>query len=61
MQQKDIPTGRDPATVLENIREVSEKFALNRNERQRRRELHSEDFDLLKNAGFLLCACGALK
>ena len=46
MQQKSTPTGKDPATVLENIREVSQKFALNRNERQRRRELHSEDFDV---------------
>lgn len=43
------------ATVLENIKEISKTFALDRNERQRRRELNREDFDLLRDAGFLLC------
>ncbi|MCH8062839.1 MAG: acyl-CoA/acyl-ACP dehydrogenase [Chloroflexi bacterium] len=56
MQQQNTPVARDPATVLANIREISKTFALNRNERQRRRELHREDFDLLRDAGFLLCA-----
>lgn len=54
--RQNTPVERDPATVLGNIREISKTFALNRNERQRRRELHREDFDLLRDAGFLLCA-----
>lgn len=41
-------------TILENIKEVSDEFAQNRPERQLRRELHQEDFDLLKDAGFNL-------
>ena len=54
--RQNTPVERDPVTVLGNIREISKTFALNRNERQRRRELHREDFDLLRDAGFLLCA-----
>jgi alkylation response protein AidB-like acyl-CoA dehydrogenase len=42
--------------ILENIKEVSEKFQTNLAERQLRRELHKEDFDLLKEAGFNLMA-----
>ena len=42
--------------VLENVKEVSAKFAAERAERQRRRELHKSDFDLLAEAGFPLIA-----
>ena len=41
-------------TILDNIREISTKFAEERNERQRRRELVQADFDQLRDAGFLL-------
>ena len=53
MGHQKASVGGDSASVLENIREISKAFALNRNERQRRRELHHEDFDLLRDAGFL--------
>lgn len=43
-------------TVLENIKEISARFAQERSERQRRRELVKTDFDLLRDAGFLLTA-----
>ncbi|MGB2695818.1 MAG: acyl-CoA dehydrogenase family protein [Dehalococcoidia bacterium] len=41
-------------TVLANVREISEAFAQDRRERQRRRNLDPADFDRLKEAGFLL-------
>ena len=44
----------DVLTVLENVRELSARFAEQRHERQRRRELVLSDFDQLKDAGFLL-------
>ena len=50
------PNATDADTILENVKEVSQKFARERKERQRRRELHQEDFDLLKEAGFNLMA-----
>src|SRR6516164_247191 len=51
-------------TVLANIMEISAQFAQERSERQRRRELVRADFDVLKDAGFLLTPvsrdCGGL-
>ncbi len=47
-------TAKDAQTILENIKEVSARFAQERSERQRRRELAKVDFDLLSDAGFLL-------
>ena len=51
-------------TVLANIQEISAQFAQERRERQRRRELVRADFDVLKDAGFLLTPvsrdCGGL-
>jgi alkylation response protein AidB-like acyl-CoA dehydrogenase len=44
----------DAATVLDATREVAERFARERAERQRRRELAPADFDDLRAAGFLL-------
>lgn len=40
--------------VVENIKELSERFASERSERQRRRELKKADFDALGDAGFHL-------
>ena len=40
--------------VLENVTELSERFALERSERQERRALDSADFDALTDAGFHL-------
>jgi alkylation response protein AidB-like acyl-CoA dehydrogenase len=45
---------KDAQSVLENIKDVSARFAQERSERQRRRELVKADFDLLSEAGFLL-------
>ena len=42
------------ATVLDNVREVSESFAADRKERQRRRHLDQDDFARLAEAGLLL-------
>ena len=42
------------ATVHENIRAVSAEFAMQRRERQQRRELVAVDFARLGDAGFLL-------
>ncbi len=47
-------TAKDAQTILENIKEVSARFAQERSERQQRLELIKADFDLLKDAGFLL-------
>ena len=44
----------DAATVHENIRAVSAEFAMQRRERQQRRELVAVDFAKLGDAGFLL-------
>src|SRR5688500_11528349 len=40
--------------VLDNVRDISDRFATDRNARQRRRELAPADFDQLRDAGFLL-------
>lgn len=44
----------DAGTVLGNIQEISAGFAKDRTMRQRRRKLVQEDFDQLRDAGFLL-------
>jgi len=44
----------DTRTILENVREVSARFATERSERQQRRELVAADFAQLREAGFLL-------
>ena len=52
-------TGRpadDARQVLSNIRELSCDFASQRAERQRRRELVKDDFDRLRESGYLLLA-----
>jgi alkylation response protein AidB-like acyl-CoA dehydrogenase len=45
-----INTGK----ILTRIERIAAEFAKNRRERQRRRELVREDFDALRDAGFLL-------
>src|SRR5688500_15261311 len=42
--------------IVDNVREISDRFATERNARQRRRELVGADFDQLRDAGFLLTA-----
>ena len=46
----------DTRQVLSNIRELSCDFASQRAERQRRRELVKDDFDRLRESGYLLLA-----
>jgi alkylation response protein AidB-like acyl-CoA dehydrogenase len=54
----------DAVTILDNIRGISAQFAQERRERQRRRELVQADFDVLRDAGFLLTGvpveCGGI-
>ena len=40
--------------VLDGVRELSESFAADRHDRQRRRELDPQDFAKLASAGYLL-------
>ena len=52
-------TGRpadDTQSILSNIREIACDFASQRSERQRRRELIKEDFDRLRESGYLMAA-----
>ena len=42
--------------ILASVQELSDRFATERNARQRRRELVAADFDRLREAGFLLTA-----
>jgi hypothetical protein len=44
----------DARTILENVREVSARFATERRERQQRRGLVAADFAQLREAGFPL-------
>ena len=44
----------NPIDVLEQVRHVSDRFAADRHDRQRRRELDKADFEQLAAAGFLL-------
>jgi alkylation response protein AidB-like acyl-CoA dehydrogenase len=50
----------DAARVLENVRQISDGFAADRKERQRRRHLESDDFSRLAEAGFLLTGVPAV-
>lgn len=52
-------TGRpadDAQSILNNIRDIANDFASERSERQRRRELLKEDFDRLRESGYLMVA-----
>ena len=52
-------TGRpvdDTQSILSNVREIACDFASQRSERQRRRELIKEDFDKLRDSGYLMVA-----
>jgi alkylation response protein AidB-like acyl-CoA dehydrogenase len=51
-----MQAARNVQAVLENIKEISARFAQERSDRQRRRELIKADFDLLTDAGFPLIA-----
>ena len=44
----------DPVSVLEDVRRIAERFAHDRHDRQRRRELDPADFEDLAKAGYLL-------
>jgi alkylation response protein AidB-like acyl-CoA dehydrogenase len=44
----------DFPVIMENVQAVSAQFALERGERQLRRELHAADFDQLREAGLYL-------
>ncbi len=55
-------TGRpayDAQLILDNVREIANDFASERSERQRRRELLREDFDRLRESGYLMVAVPA--
>jgi hypothetical protein len=54
MQKLSNVAAEGAQKILENIQEISAQFAEDRSERQRRRELVPADFDLLRDAGFLL-------
>ena len=49
--RQNSPVERDPVTVLAKIREISETFALNRNEMQPRRALQCGAVALRRDAG----------
>ena len=51
----------DPQTVLDNVRQVSDRFAADRKERQLRRHLDPSDFAQLAAAGFLLTGVPAAR
>lgn len=55
MQRASAHTGADPNEVLERLKPIAARFAEERGERQRRRELVQADFDELCSAGYLLC------
>ena len=48
--------GDDSQSILNNVREIARDFASQRSERQRRRELVTEDFDRLRESGYLMVA-----
>ena len=48
--------GDDSQSILNNVREIACDFASQRSERQRRRELVTEDFDRLRESGYLMVA-----
>lgn len=49
----------DAGAVLDEAKRIAARFAAERPERQRRRELDQRDFDELADAGFLLTGVGA--
>ena len=49
----------DAEAVLDGVGRIATRFAAERQERQRRRELDQADFDELARAGFLLTGVGA--
>lgn len=49
----------DAGAVLDEVKRIATRFAAERQERQRRRELDPGDFDALGRAGFLLTGVGA--
>ena len=49
----------DTQSILSNVREIARDFASQRSERQRRRELIEEDFDRLRQSGYLMVAVPA--
>jgi len=49
----------DAGAVLDEVTRIAGRFAADRQERQRRRELDPSDFDDLAGAGFLLTGVGA--
>ena len=56
MQRASARAGADPYEVLERLKPIAVRFAEERGERLRRRELVQADFDELCDAGYLLCA-----
>lgn len=44
----------DAGTTLANVKEIADRFAAHRKERQRRRSLDPDDFEALGEAGFLM-------
>ena len=46
----------DSQLILNNVREIACDFASQRSDRQRRRELMADDFDMLRESGYLLVA-----
>ncbi len=44
----------DNQEIIQNIKNLSQSFSLQRNERQKRRKLSSEDFDLISKTGYLM-------
>jgi alkylation response protein AidB-like acyl-CoA dehydrogenase len=49
-------TSDDAQSILNNVREIASDFVSQRPERQRRRELKMEDFDRLRESGYLKVA-----
>ena len=49
----------NPKDVLEQVRNLADRFAADRHDRQRRRELDAVDFEQLTAAGFLLTGVSA--
>ncbi len=54
--QADTLVEVDPAEVIDKLKTIAARWAEDRATRQRRRELVKEDFDELRDAGYLLCA-----
>ena len=59
MQSTDTQEALDPSEVIAKLKTIAGRWAEERGERQRRRELVKEDFDELCETGYLLCAVPA--